>query len=294
MANAGEDGGPTPVRTNEVGATSVVCLMLTPTNYTVWALRMKVVLRIHKAWTVIDPGTEKNEEKYYLAIGLLYQAIPEDLIMQIGDVESAKGLWESIKARYVGADRVKEARLQTLNAEFDRLKMQESETIDSYAGKLSGIASKSAALGETIDESKLVKKFLKTLPRSKFNQIVASLEQVLDLKLVGFEDVVGQVKAYEESIKEEEDDGGEDHASVMLTKSASSGNGGSFVFHGGMTGKAKGKGSSSGTIHGATGSNGGSGPNVFKSKQAQDGQPNSNCKNCNCCCHKNRKNREKD
>ncbi|XP_052621274.1 uncharacterized protein LOC128127062 [Lactuca sativa] len=296
IADVGEDGGPAPVRTKEVGATSVVCPMLTPTNYTVWALRMKVVLRIHKAWTVIDPGTENNEEKDYFAIGLLYQAIPEDLIMQIEDVESAKGLWESIKARYVGADRVKEARLQTLNAEFDRLKMQESETIDSYAGKLSGIASKSAALGETIDESKLVKKFLKTLPRSKFIQIVASFEQVLDLKSVGFEDVVGRLKAYEERIKEEEDDGGEGHARVMLTKSASFGSGGSFGFHGGMTGKAKGKGSSSGTIHGATGSNGGSsgsGPNVFKSKQAQDGEPNSNCKNCNCCCHKNWKNREK-
>ena len=95
----------------------------------------------------------------------------------------------------------------------------------------------------------------------------------------------------------EEDDRGEGHARVMLTKSASSGSGRSSGFHGGMTGKAKGKGGLSGTIHGATGSNGGSsgsGPNVFKSKQAQDGEPNSNCKNCNCCCHKNRKNREKD
>ena len=104
------------------------------------------------------------KRKTTLQLGLLYQAIPESLIMQIGDVDSAKALWDAIKTRYIGADYVKEARLQTLNAEFDRLKMQESETIDSYAGKLSGIASKSAALGETIDESKLVKKFLKTLP----------------------------------------------------------------------------------------------------------------------------------
>ena len=102
---------------------------------------------------------------------------------------------------------MKEARLQTLTAEFNRLKMMESETIDSFAGKLSGIASKSTALGGVIDESKMVKKFLKTLPRSKFIHIVASLEQVLDLKSVGFKDIVGRLKAYEERIKE--DDGGE-------------------------------------------------------------------------------------
>ena len=57
--------------------------------------------------------------------------------MQIGDVESSKDLWESIKARYVGADRVKEARSQTLRTDFDRLKMNETESIDNFAGKVS-------------------------------------------------------------------------------------------------------------------------------------------------------------
>lgn len=59
-------------------------------------LCMKMVLRIHNAWTVIDPGTDKNKEQDYLAMGLLYHAIPESLIMQIGDVKSSKALLESI------------------------------------------------------------------------------------------------------------------------------------------------------------------------------------------------------
>ena len=146
---------PAVIREKLVGGTSVSCPMLTATNYAVWAMRMKVVLKIHKAWIVIDPGTEDNEDKKYLAIGLLYQSIPESLIMQLGDVDSAKALWEAIKARYIGAERVKDARLQTLNSDFDRLMMTETESIDSFAGKLSGIASKSAALGESINETKL-------------------------------------------------------------------------------------------------------------------------------------------
>lgn len=89
----GKGGGvPAPVNVKEVRSTTVVCPMLSSTNYTILALRMKIVIRIHKAWTVFDPGIEKNEEKDYIPIGLLYQAILENLIMQIRDVEYAKAL----------------------------------------------------------------------------------------------------------------------------------------------------------------------------------------------------------
>lgn len=53
--------------------------------------------------------------------------------------------------------------------------MKESESIDDFGGKLSELASKSAALGVTIEEAKMVKKFLMSLPRKKYIHIVASL-----------------------------------------------------------------------------------------------------------------------
>nr|GEY57701.1 hypothetical protein [Tanacetum cinerariifolium] len=96
-----------------------------------------------------------------------------------------------------------EARLQTLITELENLKMSDNDTINAYAAKLSCIASKSATLGEVVSEHKLVKKFLTSLPR-RFVHIVAALEQVLDLKTTGFEDVVGRLKAYEERVKEED------------------------------------------------------------------------------------------
>ncbi|GKD88404.1 hypothetical protein Tco_1363911, partial [Tanacetum coccineum] len=81
-------------------------------------------------------------------------------------------MWEAIKTRNLGADRVKEARLQTLITEFDNMKMLDNGTIDEYAAKLPGIASKLATLGEVMSEHKL--------------------------------DVVGRLKAYEERVKEED------------------------------------------------------------------------------------------
>ncbi|CDY56102.1 BnaC02g44350D [Brassica napus] len=135
-------------------------------------------------------------------------------------LNSAKKVWEAIKTRHVGAERVKEARLQTLMSEFERLKMKDTEKIDDFSGKISEIASKSAALGVSIEEPKLVKKFLTSLPRRKFIHIVASLEQVLDLNNIKFEDIIGRLKAYEERICEEEEQQ-DDQNKLMYTNSES-------------------------------------------------------------------------
>lgn len=114
--------------TKEVTPSSIQCPMLTATNYTVWAMRMRVLLRIHKVWETIEPGSNESH-KNDIAIGLLFQSILENLILQVGDQDSPKGMWEAIKSRNLGAKRVKVARLQTLS-EFERMKMNDSDTID--------------------------------------------------------------------------------------------------------------------------------------------------------------------
>lgn len=201
------------------GDYSIKCPMLTSTNYTVWAIRMKNVLKVHKVWNIVETASEE-EDKNDIAIGLLFQAIPETLVLQVGELKTANKVWEAIKARHVGAERVKEAGLQTLLSEFDRLVMKDTEKIDDFTGKLAEISSKSAALGEEIEEPKLVKKFLKSLPRRKFIHIVASLEQVLDLKTTSFEDIVGRLKAYEERVAEDEETQ-EDQGKLMYTNTDS-------------------------------------------------------------------------
>ncbi|XP_076908568.1 uncharacterized protein LOC143565495 [Bidens hawaiensis] len=134
--------------------------MLTVTNYIVWAMRIKVVLKVRKVWDTIGLGL-LYDEKNDLTIARLFQSIRENLIMQVDNQETAKDMWDAIKSYHLGADRVREARLQTLTTEFDNLKMRDSESIDDFAGKLSSLASKSAALGEEIKGTKMVKKFLK-------------------------------------------------------------------------------------------------------------------------------------
>lgn len=39
----------------ENGSSAIKCPMLTTTNYTVWSMRMKAMLKVHKAWESLEP-----------------------------------------------------------------------------------------------------------------------------------------------------------------------------------------------------------------------------------------------
>ncbi|XP_076949586.1 uncharacterized protein LOC143622280 [Bidens hawaiensis] len=189
--------------TKENSSTSLICPMLNPTNYTIWAMKLRAIFNIHGVWEMIDPGTSTDAKNNSMAIALLFQSIPEAMTLQVGNLPTAKEMWDTIKARHLGADRVREARLQTLMDEFDSLKMKESSIVDEFASQINTLASKAASLGEIIEESKMVKRFLNGLPKKTFIHMVASIEQLVNLKTVGFDDVVRRLKAYEERIKDQ-------------------------------------------------------------------------------------------
>nr|GEU29203.1 hypothetical protein [Tanacetum cinerariifolium] len=120
-------------------------------------MRMEVLLGIHGVWDVVDLGLVDAKNNNFVK-GLLFQSVPEDLVLQIRNLKIGKEMWEAIKT---------------------------------------------PKIREVMSEHKLVKKFLTSIPRWFFH-IVVALEQVLDLKMKRFEDVVGQLKAYEERVKEED------------------------------------------------------------------------------------------
>lgn len=58
----------------------IQCPILNATNYMVWRMRMEVLLKIYKIWETIEPGID-DQDKNNIAIGLLFQAIMESLIL---------------------------------------------------------------------------------------------------------------------------------------------------------------------------------------------------------------------
>lgn len=70
-------------------------------------MRMKILLKVHKLWEVVETESDASD-KNDMATTLLLQSILEALILQVGELETANEVWDAIKARHLGADRVRE------------------------------------------------------------------------------------------------------------------------------------------------------------------------------------------
>ena len=67
---------------------------------------------------------------------------------------------------YKGTKKVKDTKLQMLSTRFEELKMGDDEAFDSFYGKLNEIVIAKLNLGEKIEDSKVVRKILRSLPES--------------------------------------------------------------------------------------------------------------------------------
>ena len=177
--------------------------MLTKTNYGVWAIKMRVYMLAQGVWDAVEPRTSNTlveSKKDNMALAAIYQGIPEDLLMVLAEKKTAKEAWEALKIMYMGADRVKVARIQTLKAEFETLSMKETDCVDDFTGKVTNTVSILRTLGDKIEEAQVVKKLLRAVS-SKFVPIASTLEQFGDLDEMSVEEVIGRLKAYEERMK---------------------------------------------------------------------------------------------
>ncbi|KAF8098719.1 hypothetical protein N665_0260s0026 [Sinapis alba] len=71
------------IKSKERGFSSIKCLKLNSSNYTMLAKRMKIDGLMNKVLEAILSGT-KTEEKNYMMIALLFQSIPDVLILHVG------------------------------------------------------------------------------------------------------------------------------------------------------------------------------------------------------------------
>ncbi|GJV10923.1 ribonuclease H-like domain, reverse transcriptase, RNA-dependent DNA polymerase [Tanacetum coccineum] len=176
--------------------------MLKPSNYSLWAIRMQIILEANGLWEMIEPDdkTQADNKKDKTAMAFLYQALPEEQLLQITKHKTAKAIWDALKTRHMGEERVQQARLQTLKSEFEMLHMKEDETIDAFTTKLTTLVNKASSLGHTMKDGELVRKLLNAVP-DRYLQIVASIEQYSDLEEMTLEEAIGRLKTYEERIK---------------------------------------------------------------------------------------------
>jgi hypothetical protein len=79
-----------------------------------------------------------------------------------------KEAWEAVRTMHVSADRIKEVNAQKLLKDFENIVFKEGESIDDFGMRITNLASNLKTLGETIEDERVVKKFLRVIP-ARFN-----------------------------------------------------------------------------------------------------------------------------
>nr|GEZ11178.1 zinc finger, CCHC-type [Tanacetum cinerariifolium] len=170
---------------------------------------METILKAYGLWKVIDETDGKketsgkqetiiDEKAENIVKGMIFQTLPQDMLMQVAQYITAKEVWNSIKTKHIGADLVQKARLQTLRNELETLKMKPNESANEFAGKL--------------------------IPK-KFLPIVASIEQYQEIDTMQFEEVVGRITAFKERLKSQDEPEDNYQNKLLLARSNNQGGG---------------------------------------------------------------------
>lgn len=104
-----------------------------------------------------------------------------------------------VQTMRVGADRVKEVSIQKLLKEFENIEFKEGESVEAFGMRIANLIANLRSLGETVDDPRVVKKFLRVAP-SRFNQIVVSIEMFCDVKTLLVEDLVGRLRVADDRL----------------------------------------------------------------------------------------------
>ena len=148
-------------------------------NYAFWKVQMRAFLCSidDTVWDAVEAGwtrpeaTKSTWDKAALAVAnanskalnaILYGVSPDEF-HRISHITIAKEAWEILETTYEGTKKVKDTKLQRLTTQFKELKMSEDESFDSFYSKLNEVVVGKFNLGEKMEDSKIVRKILRSL-----------------------------------------------------------------------------------------------------------------------------------
>ena len=108
---------------------------------------------------------------------------------RISHVTIAKEAWQILETTYEGTKKVKDTKLQMLTTRFEELKMSDNESFDSFYDKLNEMVIGKFNLGEKIEDSKIVRKILRSLPES-FRAKVTAIEESKDFDDIKVQELI--------------------------------------------------------------------------------------------------------
>ena len=162
----------------------------------------------------------------------LFCALSQEEFNSVVNCTMAKEVWGTLKTTHEGTDQVKFAKIHMLTSKFEDIKMLEDETFNELYTKFMEIVNALIGLGERMDESKIVRKILRTLPKM-FKPKMIGIAESKDVDKIKIEELRENLLTYEldlevprkkkgvafsSRLKEIESDGESDDDNALITK----------------------------------------------------------------------------
>jgi hypothetical protein len=184
-------------------------------HYDHWAMLMENLLQSKEYWTIVETGVpilaaNANAEQTRIANetrlkdlkakNYLFQSIDRGIIETILDKSSSKVILDSMKNKFQGFIKVKRAQLQALRGEFEILRMKDEEYVNEYFGCVLTTVNKMKIQGETVEQTIIVEKILRSMTR-KFNYVVCAIEESNNVELLSIDELQESLLVHEQKMK---------------------------------------------------------------------------------------------
>ena len=166
-------------------------------NYAYWKVRMKVLLKSidERVWNSVKYVWEKlttpvsewsTSQKKAAAfnskvMNAIFNVVSTEEFKRISNIEVAHTAWNILQTVHEGTKVVKINKLQQLTTRFENIRMFDDECFDEFYTKLNDIVNFAYNLGEIYDQSKIVRKILRSLTKN-FRPKVTTITESKDME----------------------------------------------------------------------------------------------------------------
>ncbi|XP_016675171.1 uncharacterized protein [Gossypium hirsutum] len=130
------------------------------------------------------------------ALIFIRSALKDDIFSCILAADTSKQAWEILKKEYLGNKKVIIVKLQTLHHDFETLIMKDKESVQKLLSTVSGSVNLMRSYGEILSNEIVVSKVLRSLT-SKFDHVVAAIDETKDLSTYTFDELMSSLIASE-------------------------------------------------------------------------------------------------
>ena len=113
---------------------------------------------------------------------------------RISNVEVAHTAWNILQTVHEGTKTVKINKLLHLTSRFESIRMSDDETFDEFYAKLNDMVNFTFNLAEVYDESKVVRRILRSLTE-EFRPKVTAITESKDVDIIPVDELVGSLQS---------------------------------------------------------------------------------------------------